>query len=411
MEGKRSFLRVASLNQLIMYITSTQAGNLPARQMVLATYKSFTTPEKLLDKLQQRYDVPMSIAEARSDKPETFIKQLRTRVVLVIKAWLQGFPNDFSDKLVASLREFEHRLVEDGYASLARQLSNPLAKLASPDESTNSLQLGACPDPKVPRNIFSPTLQLADVPHEEVARQATLLDHAIFARIKYGEMLQWSTGRAATTRSSSVAALVNRFNQIVRWVATSILKEHLYKERAKIVSYFLDIATFLHAMHSYNTLMAIYSGITHASVYRLKHTFNELGVAAREKLKSLGAFFDPGESYGTYRATVADIVPPFVPFLGAHLKILMLHNQAMSDTVEGKINFEKRMIMYESASSILGMQEVAYSFLPISQISVFLKKFAQHKDDADMHKRSLLLEPKGISVADLVAYEAALGAW
>jgi len=89
----------------------------------------------------------------------------------------------------------------------------------------------------------------------------------------------------------------------------------------------------------------------------------------------------------------------------------MLHNQAMSDTVEGKINFEKRMIMYESASSILGMQEVAYSFLPISQISVFLKKFAQHKDDADMHKRSLLLEPKGISVADLVAYEAALGAW
>ena len=91
--------------------------------------------------------------------------------------------------------------------------------------------------------------------------------------------------------------------------------------------------------------------------------------------------------------------------------MLMLHHQAMPDTVAGNINFEKRMIMYESANSILGMKEVAFSFLPISQISVFLKKFPQQRDDADMLKRSLLLEPKGISVADLVAYEAALGPW
>ena len=41
-----------------------------------------------------------------------------------------------------------------------------------------------CPDPKVPKNIFSPTLTLDDVPKEEIARQLTLIDGKLFLEIR-----------------------------------------------------------------------------------------------------------------------------------------------------------------------------------------------------------------------------------
>lgn len=42
---------------------------------------------------------------------------------------------------------------------------------------------GTAPDPKVPKNIWSPTLTLFDVDDEEIARQLSLVDFGIFAKI------------------------------------------------------------------------------------------------------------------------------------------------------------------------------------------------------------------------------------
>lgn len=40
------------------------------------------------------------------------------------------------------------------------------------------------PDPKIPKNIFSPTLSLDDVDEEEIARQLTLIDFQLYDRIR-----------------------------------------------------------------------------------------------------------------------------------------------------------------------------------------------------------------------------------
>ena len=49
----------------------------------LATYRSFTTPELLFDKITQRYEVPASI-------PQYLAERIRARILVLLKNWIQS---------------------------------------------------------------------------------------------------------------------------------------------------------------------------------------------------------------------------------------------------------------------------------------------------------------------------------
>ena len=151
------------------------------RNAFLTTYRSFTTPDKLFDKLLQRYEVTGELL----DDPQ-YVKQIRMRVVLVLKHWMSTHPRDFSDRLLSKVREFtENRLIRDGHQEFSKTLTNPLSKLTEKEGWGGGYEpeFDLCPDPKVPKNIFSPTLKLDDIPKLEIARQMTLIDYHLFASI------------------------------------------------------------------------------------------------------------------------------------------------------------------------------------------------------------------------------------
>lgn len=76
------------------------------------------------------------------------------------------------------------------------------------------IDVSKCPDPKVPKNIFSPLLLFDDVPKEEIARQMTLLDNKLFSGIRVSEFLSRNWSKSQNIRSSKIAAIINRFNQV-----------------------------------------------------------------------------------------------------------------------------------------------------------------------------------------------------
>jgi len=88
-----------------------------------------------------------------------------------------------------------------------------------------------------------------------------------------------------------------------------------HKERAKVVTRYLEIAQHLKNIQSYNSMAAIYFGLTHAAVYRLGHTFNELNTNSRKTLTSLTNLLDPLNGFGTYIQTFDSQKPPIIPFL------------------------------------------------------------------------------------------------
>merc|ERR1712137_72909 len=223
--NKTTFIISGTTNKIVEYITSVKSGNIATRNLVLATYQSWMTPETLFEKLMQRYNVPDMVLRVE-ENPEKFLKDIRTGVGLVLKSWMEKHPKDFSERIIEKLRDFvENRLVKDGRNDLAKTLRSPLTKLmvvATVKEEDYDIDVSKCPDPKVPKNIFSPLLTLDDVPKEEIARQMTLIDNRLFTGISVTEFLSRNWSKSRNIRSSAVAAIINRFNQMVKWVVSSI---------------------------------------------------------------------------------------------------------------------------------------------------------------------------------------------
>jgi len=84
------------------------------RNIFLATYSSYTTTDKLLDKLIQRCHAPASV-------PLEQVKQIQMRVVLILKSWLENHPEDFSENALGRLSEFIDSMGNEKLAKGVRQ--------------------------------------------------------------------------------------------------------------------------------------------------------------------------------------------------------------------------------------------------------------------------------------------------
>jgi len=422
-QGSNKELVSATFNKFVEFATSGKMDR-ATLDVTLSTYQAWTTPDKLFDKLLQRYNIPQLVIDAHPEEERgKFVNFIQLQVYLLLKNWIETRSIDFSDRLLGRLRDFvENRLAKDRPDLLNKKFRSDLAKMnESKEEDSLTVDLAKCPDPKVPKNIFSPLLTLSDVPREEIARQLTIIDNHLFFKIKTEvEFLRKNWCKASNSRTSAVAAILNRFNQLVKWVVTCILGKERYKERAKEIVSFLEIAKHLKNLQSYNSMAAIYFGITHVSVYRLSHTFNELTSDARKTLSTLSNFLNPVGSYSTYKAEYANAKPPCIPFLGAHLQDITFIEETVPDRNGDMINFTKCTMLFHCIQMITRYSahltsnrnntanDITFSLLPVRQISAFLQRFKLIKNESDMYKLSLLLEPKGISTTDLVEYEESL---
>ena len=72
----------------------------------------------------------------------------------------------------------------------------------------------------------SPVLSVFDFDPEEIARQLTLIDCALFSKIKPAELLNqaWQKARHRH-RAQNILRLVERVNNLTLWVATTILSQ------------------------------------------------------------------------------------------------------------------------------------------------------------------------------------------
>lgn len=110
-EGGLRPVRAGTLNRLVEKLTDEVLPDLNFVPTFLLTYRSFTTPKRLLEKLQQRFNVPvLELAVERNmtedQLRERVVKPIQLRVVSVIKRWVDDHFYDIDDKLAADLRLF-----------------------------------------------------------------------------------------------------------------------------------------------------------------------------------------------------------------------------------------------------------------------------------------------------------------
>lgn len=512
-EGEERPIRAATLNKLVEIATSSKLANLQYTPTFLMTYKSFTTPKKLFEKLKQRWSVPLSAAEDQGMTLEQYANPIRLRWIAFSKKWLTEYPEDIDRNLLTDMRRFTNVMMEEpGMRNLTNSVVTILDKLAAqmaaqhasasssayqtasvigghgfsfqsligqtvspyayasalvfsatsnstysgggsassgssasgssvsgsssltsssliPSGSASSatstsgsggaaailmsirgpsgtiqsatspqrkvtIPAGTPPVPKVPKNIFHPTLTLYQIDQEEVARQLTLMDSNVFMAIKPSELLNQSWGKPKLKHlAPNVLRMVALSNQLSHSISTHILQGQKPKDRAKIIEWWVRVAEHCKNLSNYHGVMAVISGINSGPTVRLKYSRREVSKALMDQLNSYEKIFESDGSFANYRATLAASVPPVIPYLGIHQTDLTFIEEGNKDMHGHLINFAKRRLIYQTIAALQNYQQTGYNLQPVRQIQDLIANL-KPADTKDLFKVSLLREPR-----------------
>jgi hypothetical protein len=395
--GEQPPIRAASLNKLIEKLTDERGVDLSFIPTFLLTYRSFTTPDKLLGKLKERFDVPTAIAAHRGMDEETFRAQVtrpvQLRVISFIKKWIEDYFYDVDDRLAFEIKEFL-KFAAKTSSALQRLCAGVIQNLEKRRQRAMTGSTGLPPPAKVPRNIFAPNLSLYQIDPEEVARQLTLITWEVFAAILPSELLNQSWNKPTLRyRAPNVLKMVASFNHLSQSVATLIVTPKRVKLRAKALDWWIKVADHCRQLNNFHSMTSTVAGINSGPCFRLRHTKHEASKGTLEMLEGCSSILDTDGSWAGYRKRLALATPPLIPHLGIHLTDLVFIEEGNKDVDGGLINFAKRRLLHQTISQIQQFQQTSYSLQPVHQIQDLLLKI-RPEDSRALMKLSLEREPR-----------------
>eukprot|EP01090_Pellita_catalonica_P007974 TRINITY_DN1859_c0_g1_i1.p1 TRINITY_DN1859_c0_g1~~TRINITY_DN1859_c0_g1_i1.p1 ORF type:complete len:1124 (-),score=199.38 TRINITY_DN1859_c0_g1_i1:97-3090(-) len=384
--GEDGTLMAASLNKLVTMLTSVENYDLNFTRAFLTTYQSFTTPWVLFTKLKERYTVPASVEKAVG-------QNIKLRVSIVLKYWVEKQFFDFDDDLVEHIFEFvDKTFPNDGLEKLAMQLSRELKKKIEDRTQANTSLFKPPSSLKTePKHILSFFASLSEV---EVAKQLTLIDHELFCRIEMAGLLNqsWNNDKLKY-RAYSILDMIHRANKVSFWVSSMILWQDKAKDRKKTVEKFIDIAENLRKLKNFNTLMGIIAGLSQASVRRLKAVKSDLGKTHKSTFGKLEELMRPSASFKNYREYLHGQELPCVPYLGTYLKDITFIEDGNPDMIDGLINYSKRELVNKVIEEVQHYQGTRYDIEKKEHEYAFLSELPS-MTDKQLFDLSLLREPR-----------------
>jgi len=398
------------LNKLVEKVTSEDQTDTDFQKAFLMTYLLFTTHEQLLRKLIQRYT---------GSSKATPSSTIQLRVINFIRKWLDDHFYSFSEQHIETLKAFldQHLKQENSkqFALIQSVLQRKIQTYPSDfsEDRKRSVFKDPPPEPKVDiRTIFSPTLKIADLDELELARQFTLIEFDLFCKIKPNELLNQAWIKPALRhRAPNVLALAQRSTDVSEWISTMIVKEERLRNRAKLFAKFLKIGEHLRKMNNLSTLMALMAGLNNASVYRLRHTRDEISKQNLTLYESLMSSVGSAHGYKSYREIIAAIEPPCIPYIGVYLTDLVYIDEGHQNLIKSPsgakdlINWQKKKLIYNVISQLQQWQNIGYNIMPIPQIYQMIKSDKikhQRLVDTELWNLSLQREPRDAERANLI---------
>ncbi|KAH3766578.1 Ras guanine nucleotide exchange factor [Pelomyxa schiedti] len=368
-----------TINQFVCMLTELGSDrDMLFQKIFFGIYPMFITPDRLLSKLLQRYQVP----EGRESEQE-----VTTLTLALLRYWIEHHYEDFTESMRRQLTNFLKTASETDYT----QINVAFTKMESSHEEDNFFGFSTTPEPpspKVPKIIFSSKLTLEDVDAscpEQIIHQLCLIDYQLFEKIKPKEFFRRAWIRCPH-KSPNVVALLRRFNTFSRWVAKCILDGHwpdpdepnrvsTHADRARMLSVFLRISDNLRNANNFFSSMAIFAAIMSEPVFKALHIElpSQSGGAADPTLQALCSLFSAQGNYVKYRQAMLSAKAPSIPYLGVHLQDLVNIEEGMPTKLRGMINFHQCVRTFSLVTDLLLWQKVRYNLQVIEQIAVLLR--------------------------------------
>ncbi|KAB5567240.1 hypothetical protein PHYPO_G00230540 [Pangasianodon hypophthalmus] len=368
-------VRAGSGDILLVHATETDRKDLVLYcEAFLTTYRTFLTPEDLIKKLHYRY--PFS---ARVSK-NTFFVLVRVVDELCLV--------ELTEDILKHLMDLVVSLVCSGELSLARILrKNILDKVEQKKllSYTNSLKTLAA------RSVAARPGTLHDFRSHEIADQLTLLDAELFYKIEIPEVLLWAKEQNEE-KSPNLTQFTEHFNNMSYWVRSIIIQQEKAQDREKLLLKFIKIMKHLRKLNNFNSYLAILSALDSAPIRRL-----EWQKQTSEGLEEYCTLIDSSSSFRAYRAALADVEPPCIPYLGLILQDLTFVHLGNPDFIERKVNFSKRWQQFNILDSMRRFQQVHYELKHNEDIVSFFNDFSDHLAEEALWELSLKIKPRNIT--------------
>ncbi|CAI5649022.1 rap guanine nucleotide exchange factor 1 [Oreochromis niloticus] len=378
-------VKAASPDVLLVYATGTSSRDQDLyREAFLCTYRSFISPNDVISKLQHRY---RHLCGRREHADLTAAKNTFHLLVGVVDE-LCAIELD-SDVLLL-LMDLVFSLLIGGELGPAHQLrSNILSKMEKRWKLIGSPQSLR---PLAAKGVAARPGTLLDFRSQDLAEQLTLLDAELFTKIELPEVLLWSKEQNEE-KSPNLTEFTQHFNNVSFWVRSVIILQDKPQDRERLLLKFLKIMKHLRKLNNFNSYLSILSALDSAPLRRL-----DWQKSTSEALEEFSTLIDSSSSFRAYRAALAEVEPPCIPYLGLILQDLTFVHLGNPDTLMtsqgSKVNFSKRWQQFNILDTLRSYQQVSYTLLPDDDIISFFNDFSDHLAEEALWELSLKIRPK-----------------
>ncbi|XP_040261861.1 rap guanine nucleotide exchange factor 1 isoform X2 [Bufo bufo] len=377
-------VRGGSGDILLVHATETDRKDLVLYcEAFLTTYRTFISPEELIQKLQYRY-------ERFCHFQDTFKKRVSKNTFFVLVRVVDELCLvELTDEILKLLMELVFRLVCKGELSLARVLrKNILEKV---DNKRMQSHCNSALRPLAARGVAARPGTLHDFHSHEVAEQLTLLDAELFYKIEIPEVLLWAKEQNEE-KSPNLTQFTEHFNNMSYWVRSIIMLQEKAQDRERLLLKFIKIMKHLRKLNNFNSYLAILSALDSAPIRRL-----EWQKQTSEGLAEYCTLIDSSSSFRAYRAALSEVEPPCIPYLGLILQDLTFVHLGNPDHIDGKVNFSKRWQQFNILDSMRRFQQVHYEIRRNDDIISFFNDFSDHLAEEALWELSLKIKPRNVT--------------
>eukprot|EP01117_Protostelium_nocturnum_P011672 TRINITY_DN4248_c0_g1_i1.p1 TRINITY_DN4248_c0_g1~~TRINITY_DN4248_c0_g1_i1.p1 ORF type:complete len:1192 (-),score=368.09 TRINITY_DN4248_c0_g1_i1:43-3618(-) len=387
-----------TLNELIIQLTSEseQGFDMSYVDTFLSTFESFTTQETLFKKLMERFRIP-----ERCELPEEKRNLIRMRVCTCLHHWISRSQEMDAEVMAQISQCIEREIASHEELKIRDRLKTKIEnKIANRNKGRPFLFRDPPPEPILPKHMDE-GLSIFNVDPMEIARQLTLQTWEQWSKIQPIEFFNqaWSKPKLQHL-APNIISMINSFNSFAAWVSTAIVSEKKIKKRVKVFVYIIKVAEALRDLKNFHMLTATVSGFNNSSVLRLKWTREQLPKKTETVLQQLEQLTSMDSSFKWARLAVDKSVPPCIPYIGTYLTDLTFIDETADFVSPGRINFEKRKLVYKVLLKIETKQQEGYNLKKVDAISDLIDR-ATRLDDGKLYENSLECEPRNATKASL----------
>ncbi|XP_059869853.1 ral guanine nucleotide dissociation stimulator isoform X2 [Delphinus delphis] len=342
-------VKAGTLEKLVEHLVPAfQGSDLSYVTIFLCTYRAFTTTQRVLDLLFQRYGCILPYSSEDGGPQD----QLKNAVSSILGTWLDQYSEDFCQppdfpclkQLVAYVQlnmpgsDLERRahllLAQLERTELTKAEPEALAPALKPTAALEPVPAPALAPRPVPGPDLEPALAPAPAPAPEpswplpvaaenglgeekphllafppdlVAEQFTLMDAELFKKVVpyhcLGSIWSQRDKRGKEHLAPTVRATVAQFNSVANCVITTCLGDRSVtaRARARVLEHWIEVARECRVLKNFSSLYAILSALQSNSIHRLKKTWEEVSRDSLRIFQKLSEIFSDENNYSLSR--------------------------------------------------------------------------------------------------------------